>query len=114
MLLVVTAVAVQGSPVAVQVELQVPVPFTVKVQFANGTAVISRFAALETVAVNDVPPHDEMAGPSSVVVVNPKFGESSVCSEPIVPQLAAEAINGIAKAHNAITTAKSRKPFFDN
>jgi hypothetical protein len=77
--------------------------------------VISTTVALVTSAVRDDWVQDEIICPRIPdVLVNPISGESSVCSVPIGVQLTAPAIEGIANAHNAVTAAKSRTPFFDN
>jgi hypothetical protein len=116
MFAVVVAVAVHGNlvPTAVTVQSPTPAPPDAVQSPPNDALVISKFCADETFAVNDDRVQLEVRPPTAVVLVNARFGESSVCSEPTTPQLAAEAIDGITNAHNAITPAKSNTPFLDN
>jgi len=109
-----TAVAVQGSLIASGVIVQSP---SAAVRIVHSppsvTKTISKFCALAMLEVKDDLVHDEVAPPPNELV-NPKLGESSVCSEPTTPQLDAEDTDGIANAHNAIALAKSNTPFFEN
>jgi hypothetical protein len=115
MLLVVTAVANHGSLVACQVIVQLPNEAFDAVQAENTALVIVKAAALETSAVNRELRHDATTLPKpGCVLEKPKLGESSVCSEPIGPQLAAEAVDGITNAHTANTAVKSRTLAFEN
>jgi hypothetical protein len=61
--------------------------------------------------VNSDSPHTDVIPVEGLV--NPAFGESSVCSVPMTPQLAAEAIDG-TNAHTAIARAKSNTLFEEN
>jgi hypothetical protein len=80
----------------------------------NVAAVISRFAELVTFAVSDVLAHIVNNAPAAVVAVYPRLDESSVWCEPTTVQLAAEAIDGMTKAHNAIAVTERNTPFFEN
>jgi hypothetical protein len=87
----------------------------VAVQFLNVALVTVNAAALLTSTVNVELVHCEVTAPTSgTVVVNSRSGEWSVCAVPTVPQLDAEAIDGITNAHTAITPAKSTTPFLEN
>jgi hypothetical protein len=77
---VVTAVAVHGNLVPVAVAVQVPMPGPVAVHSPpNVPVVISKFAVLETFAVNDDLVQLEVILPTAPLrLVNPMLGESSV------------------------------------
>ena len=92
--------------------MHVPTAGMTKVQPVNVAEVISMFAVLTTLAVNEVLLHIDQAPVESTL--NPKLVEVSVWCEPTTPQLEAEAIDGTANAHTAIAPAKSKTPFLEN
>jgi hypothetical protein len=118
MLLVASAVTAQGNLVPVAVIVQNP-PRVGKVAVQcppKVAAVIDRCVALATVVVNVELVHDEITcpTPSGSVVVNPKSGDVSECSEPAVVQLTALAIDGNTNAQNVDAVTSSKTPFVDN
>jgi hypothetical protein len=118
-LVVVAATAVHGVAVLAAVAVHVGADGTsgkIATQCPpNEAAEMFKLDALTTFAVNDERVQLEVTRPNDgFVLVNPTLGECSVVSSPTGLQLAAEAIDGIAKAQNAIAAAKSKTPFLEN
>src|ERR1044071_433344 len=105
---VVAAVAFHGNLVPIRVAVQSPSPGAAAVQPTNVALVTVMLAALRTSVVHDELAHDELMLPNGLDAENARSGESSVCSVPIGPQLAAITADGAARVHVAIAAAKSK------